>query len=96
MPEEVVFVVFTGILGGTIVLTQFIRTMGRYLERKASQRTEPADAAGLRAEVSQLQSSIDTLRQQVGEVEERVDFAERLITRERQHERLHPGGGGSA
>jgi hypothetical protein len=93
MPEEIVFITFTGILAGTIVVSQLIRTMGRYLDRKATRAEEPGALTAVEGELANLRGSVETLRQQVGEVEERVDFAERLIARERQPERLPRDGG---
>lgn len=90
MPQEVVVVVFTAVVGGTIVLSQLIRTIGRHLERTTS-KTDPSALASLQQGLTELQASVETLRHQVGEVEERVDFTERLMTRERQQERLQSG-----
>lgn len=92
MPEELVLLSFTGILAGTIVLTQLVRTLGRYWERKAGAAGRPEELAGVQGELETLRSSVDGLRQRLGEVEERVDFAERLLSRERPIDRLPQGG----
>jgi hypothetical protein len=39
-----------------------------------------------------LEGEVDLLRQQVGELEERLDFAERLLARQRDGVELPPGG----
>jgi hypothetical protein len=69
--------------GGTIVLRG---PLGRALaERIAGHR--PRDAA----EAERLRADVDDLRGVVGELEERLDFAERLLARQREADRL-PGG----
>lgn len=91
MPEEIVLLSFTGILAGTILLSQLVRTLGRYWERKAGAGGRPEELIAVRSELEALRSSVDGLRQRLGEVEERVDFAERLLARERQSDRLPQG-----
>jgi hypothetical protein len=48
-----------------------------------------ADRIGGRApdarEVRELRGEVDELRQQLGEVQERLDFAERLLAQQREH-----------
>lgn len=41
-------------------------------------------------EVQQLRSEVDELRGQLGEVQERLDFAERMLAKTREAERLPP------
>lgn len=79
---------------GSFLVWQVFRTVNRYLER----RHGGADAAaieGLKAEVAQLQAQkgvVEDLALRLGEVEERIDFAERLLTTERERrERLQSG-----
>jgi ubiquinone biosynthesis protein UbiJ len=45
-------------------------------------------AAG--TEVAELRDEVDDLRRQLAEVHERLDFAERLLTKSREAERLPP------
>jgi len=92
VPEELVMLSFTGILAGTIIVMQLVRTLGRYWERKAAGGARPEELTALQSELETLRSSVDGMRQRLGEVEERVDFAERLLARERPAERLPPGG----
>jgi len=56
--------------------------------RQRSWRGEilPPETEGLQARLAEL----DPLKQRVGELEERVDFAERLLARHREGERLQP------
>jgi hypothetical protein len=45
---------------------------------------------GTTGEVDQLRSEVDELRGQLAEVHERLDFAERMLARTREAERLPP------
>lgn len=77
-PPAIVMIVFLGLLATTVVLWPVMRALARRLEGKGS-----ADAA-LRAEVEQLHhrlGEVDGLQLRVAELEERLDFAERLLTR---------------
>ena len=47
------------------------------------------DMMGGEAQAENL-AELDELKRRVGELEERVDFAERLLTRQREQERLQP------
>jgi hypothetical protein len=72
-----VMIVFLALAATTIILWPVMRAFGRRLEGKAH------DAA-LRAEVEQLQhrlGDVDHLHQRVAELEERIDFAERMLAR---------------
>jgi hypothetical protein len=74
----VVMIVFLALLATTVILWPVMRAFARRVEGKGR-----ADAA-LRAEVEQLQQrlgDVDHLEQRVAELEERLDFAERLLTR---------------
>jgi hypothetical protein len=46
--------------------------------------------AGGEAELSQLRSEVDQLRQELAEVQERLDFTERMLARSKEPDRL-PG-----
>jgi polyhydroxyalkanoate synthesis regulator phasin len=46
----------------------------------------PAEREEMQARLAEL----DELKRRVGELEERVDFAERLLARQREQERLQP------
>jgi HAMP domain-containing protein len=74
-----VMIVFLGLAATTLILWPIMRAFGRRLEGKAGH----ADAA-LRAEVEQLQQrlgEVDHLHQRVAELEERIDFTERMLAR---------------
>jgi hypothetical protein len=66
------------LLALTIILWPVARALGRRLEGKGG-----GDAA-LRAEIEQLQhrlGEVDHLQQRVAELEERIDFTERMLAR---------------
>jgi len=65
---------------------QAFRTLNRYLERKHG-GIGSGELDALRAEMESLRTqvgSVEDLSLRLGEVEERVDFAERLLTKERE------------
>jgi hypothetical protein len=77
-PPAIVMIVFLGLVATTIVLWPVMRALARRLEGKGV--TDPA----LRAEVEQLQhrlGEVDMLHQRVAELEERIDFTERMLAR---------------
>jgi hypothetical protein len=77
-PPAIVMIVAFSLLAATVILWPIMRALARRLEGKGA-----ADPA-LRAEVDNLQrrlSEVDTLQLRVNELEERLDFAERLLTR---------------
>lgn len=88
MPGEQFAIVMTVIgFSGTIILAgMIIRAINRHLDRKHS-----AGAQGPSSEeVEGLRASVHELREQVVQLEERVDFTERLLARAREAERLGP------
>ncbi|HEY8197648.1 MAG TPA: hypothetical protein VIG04_11745 [Gemmatimonadales bacterium] len=84
-PPNVLLIVIAALTAITIILWPIMRAFGRRLEGKGN-----ADSS-LRAEVEQLHASLaemDVLRQEVAELHERVDFAERLLAQAQQPARL--------
>jgi hypothetical protein len=74
----VVTIVFLALVAITLILWPIMRAFGRRLEGKGQ-----GDAV-LRAEVEQLQQrlgEVDHLHHRVAELEERLDFAERMLAR---------------
>ena len=77
-PPAIVMIVLLSLVAMTVILWPVMRALARRLEGKAA--PDPA----LRAEVEQLHhrlGDVDVLQQRVAELEERLDFAERLLTR---------------
>jgi Tfp pilus assembly protein PilO len=84
-PPVVVIIFVAALAAATIILWPIVRAFARRLEGKGT-----GDAA-LRAEVEQLQArlgEVDTLHARVAELEERVDFTERLLAQAQQPARL--------
>jgi hypothetical protein len=84
-PPIVLLIVIAALTATVIILWPIMRAFGRRLEGKGG-----GDAA-LRSEVEQLHTrlgEVDTLQARVAELEERVDFAERLLAQGREPDRL--------
>jgi hypothetical protein len=78
-------IVFLGLLATTIILWPVMRAFARRLEGKGA--SDPA----LHAEIEQLQlrlGEVDSLHQRVSELEERIDFTERIVAQGREPDRL--------
>ncbi len=93
--QEVVF----PILGmGIAVLAMFglYRTVNRALDRR-HERAMGSSGGASREEIDRLVSRIDALEEsteRVQELEERMDFTERVLTQQQERDRLAPGRGG--
>ncbi|HEY7479137.1 MAG TPA: hypothetical protein VH680_01365 [Gemmatimonadales bacterium] len=73
-----VLIVALSLLAATIILWPVMRALGRRLEARGG--GDPA----VRAELEQLQQrlgEVDHLQQRVAELEERIDFTERMLAR---------------
>ena len=74
---------------GLLAILSAIKAASRVMERRHELRI----AAGNQGdEVQHLQAEMGQLRAQVEALEERVDFAERMLTQERKHRQIEPGG----
>jgi hypothetical protein len=74
-PPAIILIVVAALTATTIILWPLMRALGRRLEGKGG------DSA-LRAEVEQLHTrlgEVDALQGRIAELEERVDFTERLL-----------------
>jgi hypothetical protein len=84
-PPLVLMIVLAALTATVIILWPIMRAFGRRLEGKGS--TDPT----LKAEIEQLHArlgEVDALQAHVLELEERVDFAERLLAQSPQQARL--------
>ena len=84
-PPTVLLIVIAALTAITIILWPIMRAFGRRLEGKGN-----VDSV-LRAEVEQLHTRLaemDSLHARVLELEERVDFTERLLAQAQQPARL--------
>jgi hypothetical protein len=67
------------------------KTDEQWLAFKAAKHGVPLGAVGFGAmEAERLAAEVEELRRRLGEVEERVDFTERLLAKERQADRVAP------
>lgn len=62
--------------------------LGRALAERISGRARRDEA-----DVQELRAEVDDLRHQLGEVQERLDFAERLLARQDERAAIQPKGG---
>lgn len=83
-------IVFMGSLTGIAAIVA--RAVVRYQDRRLRGRAEAQDPAA-RAELEDMRAEQQDARQRLVELEERMDFAERMLARARP-ERLSPGGEG--
>lgn len=89
MDDNSMAVAIVGMLASAVVLSLFSWHFGRALADRI--RGGRADAVkGLRDEVL---GELQQVRGDVAELAERVDFAERLLAKEREAARLAPPGG---
>ena len=75
-PSTVLLMLIAALTAGVIILWPLMRAFARRLEGKGG--TDPA----LRADLEQMQQrlgEVDALQHRVAELEERVDFTERLL-----------------
>jgi Tfp pilus assembly protein PilO len=81
----VVMIVLAALAAATIILWPIMRALARRLEGKTAGATE------LRTEIDLLRQhlgEVDALQARVAELEERLDFAERLLAQSREPDRL--------
>jgi hypothetical protein len=78
VPGSVLFIVLVSVVAATIILLPIVRALARRLEGKGTVDT------GLKADVEHLHQrlgEVDALQARIGELEERLDFAERMLAR---------------
>ena len=84
MPEEIVLLSFTSIMAATGLLFGLMRSINKHLDRKYRVKAGAPDEQVL-AELEDLRSRLegaDHLAERVAELEERLDFAERVLSQE--------------
>lgn len=93
-PGFIVFLIPLAGIGALVVLgLPLIRAVVRYLERKGV-GAGSFEAEALRSEVDELRTRLDMVENTTGrltELEERLDFAERLLTQQRARAELPAG-----
>lgn len=92
LPSQVTLLIVLGFMAAcTVILYPLMRAVGRRLEGKSGNQVTPA----LQAEIEQIRhrlGEVEAMQHRVLELEERVDFAERMLSQRREPERL--GGNG--
>ena len=83
-------------MGELIPITLFLvigafSPLGRAFARRIAGEKPAVEEAPILAEVDALREELHGLRQELGDVQERLDFAERLLSQVRAKE-LGPGG----
>ena len=84
------FIIPSWALGAAVILIaiQIGRAIsGKYGGGRGRHRGLPASDD----EISELRQNLDTMQHRVAELEERVDFAERLLAKHRESDRLGQG-----
>ncbi len=91
MPEEIVFLSFTSIVAVTTIAFGIMRSINKHLDRKMKAEQGSVGNEHLLAEVDELRTRLegwDELRERVADVEERLDFAERLLADGKRRDQL--------
>ncbi|KPJ85947.1 MAG: hypothetical protein AMS18_15955 [Gemmatimonas sp. SG8_17] len=75
-----------GMATTVVLLFPIVKAGVRYLERRSGGHPMSNEVAGLREEVRALQERLESadMAARVAELEERVDFAERMLARHRE------------
>lgn len=76
-----------GIIILAVSLGRTLRAVGRAFGDRTPRAQPPAHAPD-----PELRADVDEMRQRLAELEERVDFTERLLAKRREGERLAPPG----
>jgi hypothetical protein len=93
MPGDFLFwdrvvIPLAGMATGLLITLSVIKAIVRWMERRHEARMAGSAAGeleGLRSEMGQLRSQVESL-------EERLDFAERMLTQERNRRPIESGG----
>lgn len=85
--EGILAIIF--LFGGGTVFLLAVSPVGKAIAERIRHGTQPL-GGGTDPEVI---SELDRLRQDVTELQERVDFTERLLAQGRDQEEIGPGGG---
>ena len=90
--EDILVVVF--LFGGGALFLLAISPIGRALAERIRGKGQQA-VGEVRTELAEhkeaLEQELETVRREVAELAERVDFAERLLARQREDQRIGPG-----
>jgi hypothetical protein len=84
-PDQIVFLSISSIAIGAVLLLPLVRALAERIRARAAAEGPPP---ALNAEVM---AELGDIRREIGELAERMDFAERLLAQQKQGERLGPG-----
>jgi hypothetical protein len=91
--EGVLAIVF--LFGGGTLFLLAISPIGRAFADRIRGKSAPQGGEELRAELAEhkqaLAEEVDAVRRELAELAERVDFAERLLAKNREGQRIGPG-----
>lgn len=91
MPEEIVFLSFTSIVAVTTIAFGIMRSINKHLDRKWRVQQSGAGYEPILAELEEMRTRLDgsdELRDRMVELEERVDFAERILAEGKRPDQL--------
>lgn len=91
--EDILAVVF--LFGGGTLFLLSISPIGRAFADRIRARGQGGGASDVRSELAEhkeaLERELEAVRREVAELAERVDFAERLLAKNREGQRIGPG-----
>ena len=91
MTEEIVFLAFTSIVAVTTIAFGIMRSINKHLDRKWRAQQGGPGHEPILAELEEMRTRLDgsdELRDRVAELEERVDFAERILAEGKRPDKL--------
>jgi hypothetical protein len=94
MPPDFL-VPIAGMATGLILLLPIVRAIVRITEKKLTGGGDAGDLLAIRDEIRLIHDRLDRVEdgdERLAELEERLDFAERLLARQ-QHQQIDPGQG---
>ncbi len=94
MPEEIVFLAFTSIVAVTTIAFGIMRSINKHLDRTLRAHQGGPGREPILAELEEMRTRLDgsdELRDRVAELEERVDFAERILAEGNRPDELRAG-----
>jgi hypothetical protein len=86
-----VLIPLAGMATGLLITLSIVKAVSRALERRHESKMAEVGHGAAGDEVESLKGEVSQLRTQMDALEERVDFAERLLTQERNRRQLEQG-----
>jgi hypothetical protein len=88
-------VILLALIAGTIIAVKVLGPLARAFARRLDGKSADPDLRGDVEHLRQQVAELDDLRARVGELDERVEFAERLLAQGRERDLLQSGGPGA-